>query len=431
MKKIMNLTILIAIMLFASFTTKAQLLEENFNYTAGDTLAANWTGHSTGTPIYIQSGSLSYTNYPSNSNNCARMATGNDYSRTFTSTPVSSGNLYFAMLINIDSARTQDYFFHTFRTGGSTSFYNRIYVKKASNGSLAFGILKGSTTTNIKWSDSIYAANTTHLLVLKVQIVAGTTNDIPSLFINPTLNGVEPTATITATDITSTDYTDYDRIALRQASPSSYAALRIDGIRVGTAWTDAVGMGGNDVTPPSVVSATALTATSVKIIFNESVSQSSAQNVSNYGIKDVNNNIVAISNAVLSNGTQVILTLASNLTVNTNYTLSVNGITDMASTPNTMATAQQLTINYNPVGVNQNNISTISVYPNPVKNYLHINLDGNYNISIVSLLGQNVYQNNNVSGNLRVDCSKFGQGIFFVQSKNDEGKVITKRIVIE
>ncbi len=229
---------------FISFNANAQLFEENFSYTAGDTLANNWVLHSTSNPtapIYIQAGSLSYTNYPSNSGNCAKMTTGNDYNKAFTATAVSSGNLYFAMLVNLDSARTTEYFFHTYRTGATTTYLNRVYVKKALNGNLAFGILKGSSASSVAWTDSIYTAGTTHLIVLKVEIVAGATNDLISLFINPTINGTEPTATKTATDVGSADYTDIDRIAIRQGSPSSCPSLRIDGIRVATSWTSAVG----------------------------------------------------------------------------------------------------------------------------------------------------------------------------------------------
>ena len=171
------------------------------------------------------------------------MGTGaQDYSAQFTATELTTGAMYCAMLVKIDSAKTGgDYFFHTYKTGGSTNFYNRIYVKKASNGNLSFGLLKGATALNIVWSDSSYLFSDTHLLVLKVEIVSGIANDIPSLFIDPVVSATEPTIpTITATDIASTDYTGIDRIALRQGSASVIPKLTVDEIRVGTSWADVV-----------------------------------------------------------------------------------------------------------------------------------------------------------------------------------------------
>ncbi len=254
MKRKLSFVFMLALFLISGTMLNAQVLfTEDFNYTVGDTLANNWAVHSYNNPtlpIVIQSGSLSYQNYPSNTGNCAMMKSGNDYNKVFSATAISSGNLYFAMLVNLDSARTTaDYFFHTYRTGSTTQYYNRIYVKRAANGNLAFGVLKGSTASNVALTDSIYQTNTTYLLVLKVAIVSGTANDVISLFVNPVLNGTEPTPTRTVTDLASTDYVDIDKIALRQASASSCSFLRIDGIRVAQTWVDAVGTGAASTAP--------------------------------------------------------------------------------------------------------------------------------------------------------------------------------------
>ncbi len=241
MKKMKLFSLIIGLLISSAFVAQAQLLEENFQGTAGDTLASGWVSHSlNATKILYKAGSLSYTNYPSNSDNSIYMNAGQDYNKSISLTPLNSGNLYCAMLVNIDSAKSGDHFFHTYRTGAGTNFYNRIYAKKTSNNKICFGILKGATIGNVVWSDSIYDFGVTHLLVLKVEIVSGTTNDIPSLIINPVISGTEPAATITATDIASTDYVDIDRIALRQGNASNCPKLTVDGIRVATTWADAV-----------------------------------------------------------------------------------------------------------------------------------------------------------------------------------------------
>jgi len=223
----------------------AQTMVEHFNYPIGDSLESNqWVSHSgTNNPIFVVNGNLSYLNYPNAIGNSAYvMNVGKDNNRQFTTTPISSDSLYFAMLVKIDSAKTAgDYFFHTYRTGASTSYLNRIYVKLATNGNLSFGILKGTAAANIVWSDSIYSFTDTHLLVLKIKIVPGVTNDIPSLFIDPVVSATEPTfSTIIASDLTSADYLDFDRIALRQGAAASAPKLQVDEIRVGTSWLNAV-----------------------------------------------------------------------------------------------------------------------------------------------------------------------------------------------
>lgn len=627
-------SLILGLLISSAFVSNAQLLEENFTGTAGDTLANGWVTHSgSASPIYIKAGTLSYTNYPSNSGSSIYMTSGQDYNKSFIATPISTGNVYFAALVNIDSAKsTGDYFMHSYRTGATTTYLNRVFVKKASNGNLAFGILKGTVATSVAWTDSIYALSTTHLVVLKVNIVAGATNDIPSLYVDPVINGTEPSATVIATDITSADYTDIDRIAIRQASASTCPKLTFDGLRVATTWNEAVGIGGGvDVTPPTVSSATALTATTVRVTFSEPVSQATAQNVANYTIAGN-----TISSAVLSGGNIVTLTLGTALTPSTNYTLTINGVADIASTPNVMTVAQDFVINFvvnnvaniaelktkvadnttvytlnseailtfkqtnrnqkfvqdatgailiddqagiittaynvgdgitgivgkltsyfgmyqfiptqNPaaatstgntipvldvtvaemldsvafkqhqskvvrlsnvkftdangslvfntnkkyrltegastidstfktsffttdyittpatvipqgtgtitgithftygryqitardiadidvhVGINEENNASISIWPNPAKSTVNVALDGTYDITVMSVLGQRVYSQNNASGTVRIDCAKLGKGIYFIQARNADNKTITKRVVVE
>jgi len=82
-------------------------------------------------------------------------------------------------------------------------------------------------------------------------------------------------------------------------------------------------------------------------------------------------------------------------------------------------------------GVNETNAASISIYPNPTKNNVNVALDGTYDITVMSILGQRVYTQNNASGLIRIDCSSFGKGVFFVQARNAKNETITKRIVVE
>jgi hypothetical protein len=82
-----------------------------------------------------------------------------------------------------------------------------------------------------------------------------------------------------------------------------------------------------DLTPPVLVSATAISATQIDVIFNESVTQISAETIGNYGISPAE----MVLNAVLDgvDPTLVHLTITQPLTNGTTYTLNTNAINDL------------------------------------------------------------------------------------------------------
>lgn len=97
-----------------------------------------------------------------------------------------------------------------------------------------------------------------------------------------------------------------------------------------------------DVTPPSLVSATAITATNVDVLFSENVDVTTSQTVSNYTI---NSGIGIPSSATrdASNFKLVHLTLGTSLISGNTYTMDVNGVQDLSA--NTM-TASTTIFNY-------------------------------------------------------------------------------------
>ena len=110
-----------------------------------------------------------------------------------------------------------------------------------------------------------------------------------------------------------------------------------------------------DIFPPTVLSASATTQSSVTITFSEPVGVS-AETVGNYS------GLTAISNAVRSSGNSVVtLSLSNPLTEGTIYTLNVSSIADLVG--NVMNPAQQFSIVFN------DNIGNIKIteilYNNP------------------------------------------------------------------
>ncbi len=83
-----------------------------------------------------------------------------------------------------------------------------------------------------------------------------------------------------------------------------------------------------DLTPPNLVSASAISANQVDVLFDEAVSNLSSENVSNYSLSPA----ISISNVILDNLNPSLahLTLGTNLSNGTNYTLTTNNIADLS-----------------------------------------------------------------------------------------------------
>lgn len=250
--------LLILPIVIIAFAVEAQaqlLLVEDFDYPAGagDSLVVHgWTPHSGRNlnPLMVVTPGLTYTGYAGSGVGNKTVATGGsgsreDANRTFVAQ--SSGTVYTAFLANVGSATSGDYFFHMGPQVIGTNFSGRVYVKTAANGSLSFGLIRRSGWPTA-WTDSIYTAGITYLIVLKYEFGVST-----SLFINPVIGSPEPTALLSAGD--GSEISDVGCIAIRQGSVSQ--SVSIDGFRVATDWATAVASGGSTTnTPPNISSLT-------------------------------------------------------------------------------------------------------------------------------------------------------------------------------
>jgi hypothetical protein len=94
-------------------------------------------------------------------------------------------------------------------------------------------------------------------------------------------------------------------------------------------WTG-YGNGGEDTTPPTLVSAIAQTATTVRLVFSEPVVTVAATNAQNYSISSLT------VTSVTMDGLSAVVIETSEQTENANYTITVNNVQDLAG--NTIAT---------------------------------------------------------------------------------------------
>ena len=231
-------TWLVVAFLVSFGTAQAQLLTDDFSATTlpYSLTLQGWAAHSgAGTnTINASLPNLTYSGLGTTGGSASLVSSGEDINRAFS--PQTSGSVYTSMLINVSAAQaTGDYFFHF---GGATigsTFASRLYIRSATDG-FQLGLSKTSDPSPT-YASATYQLNTTYLVVVKYTVVAGATNDVADLFIQPVLGQAEPTPDVTKTS-TAGDLTTIGTIALRQGGATLAPTVRVDYIRVGTTWSD-------------------------------------------------------------------------------------------------------------------------------------------------------------------------------------------------
>jgi hypothetical protein len=213
-------------------------LVEKFEYPTGSDLTGNgWVGHSSAgiNPIKIVEPALTYPGYFASGQGKSVFLTtsGEDVNKAFDS--VKTGSVYSSFMVKVDSAKLAgDYFFHIGPQNTTSLYYAKVFVKD-SLGNIGFGIAKNQNSA-VVYTACVYQLNTTYLIVAKYTYNnLSTTDDEAALWINPVLNGIEPTPDLIVTDA-GTDALSFGMVALRQGSTASAAAVTISGIRVAETW---------------------------------------------------------------------------------------------------------------------------------------------------------------------------------------------------
>ncbi len=119
---------------------------------------------------------------------------------------------------------------------------------------------------------------------------------------------------------------------------------------------------GPDTTPPELVSAIAVSATQVDVLFNENVDPTTAETEANYSI-DNGIGVPSLAERDAVNNALVHLTV-STLSTGITYTLTVNNVEDIAGNP--ITPGSQITFNYQDVEVGDLIITEIMPNPNAV-----------------------------------------------------------------
>lgn len=255
------------LILHESFDRNVGTLNKGAN-TAMGTDKVDWWSYS-GSNNYIQvvEGSLSYDGYATAAGNKVELlGNGADDFRQFS--PITSGKVYVAAIINVDSlkqygtgntaetAKNNGDYFLAMGNGTTSGMYARLYARSVKEEGastytkLQLGIAKvnetsTSTTTVIPMTDVELKTNI--LVVLEYEFVEGEKNDVARLYVNPTKSTTTATLvcgldvkTASGSAIGANSKPDADKIAtvdLRKGS-NTPGRVYVDEIKVATAWED-------------------------------------------------------------------------------------------------------------------------------------------------------------------------------------------------
>lgn len=258
----MKKLLLLATALLTLSTAHAELiLHESFdrpvgNLNVGNTPAANntdWYSFS-GTSNYISvvEGSLSYEGYAEAAGKKVELVgNGADDLRKFA--PITSGKVYVAAIINVDSLKpsgSAEYFL-SLGDASNSSMWGRLYyrsVDKVGDNFTGFnlGVTKYTeSSTAYGWADQKLLPKTDYLVVIEYEFVDGEKNDTVRLYINPTKSNKQSVSQCVQNYVSGTgkqngasgkdDASKVASVNLRKAAATP-GRVYVDEIKVATAW---------------------------------------------------------------------------------------------------------------------------------------------------------------------------------------------------
>lgn len=252
-------TLLSLCIIVASVASAQRMITEDFNYTTGTLTSVSggaWTHFSGNTkPITVVSGSLTYTGYYTNPDtNSGKVfldtakLNGEDAYIRFPKT--DTGTIYCSFLLDVltvknivaHNATLGEYFIAFLPNHNNVTPAAGVAIRRGdAKGTFNLGIFaRPNDTLGITWAPGDYSPNTTVLVTTAYQFVAGDSNNIASLWINPDTNSGQPPADAQAIDIdTKGDPPSLGKLALYQRSLYSPLCY-VDAIKVSSSWDDAI-----------------------------------------------------------------------------------------------------------------------------------------------------------------------------------------------
>ncbi len=352
-------------------------------------------------------------------------------------TSITSGNVYAAFLLKIDSTggndTTCDYFFHycdLYGAGSLSNFRGRLFICAGSDSTTKFkiGMSKGTaaklTAAQVTagaqrvYSPTQYNIGQTYLVVVKYAFNSGaTTDDGLSLFVLPAGSPIptsEPTPDVTFTDANFSDLTKIQSVCIRQGSIGKTFGT-VDGFRVFQTW---------DATTAALlpIKLNSFNATGLKNVVNLNWSAICSENSCNFIVERSTDglNFSEISN--------------------TNATSKGNYFSTDRNLPNASTLYYRIKIvntngkvEYSTVQKVQLKDIKLSVSPNPTSSEILVNSTANIAaVNVFDLAGKSFYsiQNNNTNS-IRISVANLPEGTYVVKTTTVDGETASNKIVIK
>jgi Lamin Tail Domain/Bacterial Ig-like domain/CHU_C Type IX secretion signal domain len=306
----MKKTILALAFIIGCFTTTQAQLNETFtdgNFTTNPAWVGGTADWIVNPSFQLQSNNLvaNSTYYLSTANTMATTAQWDFYCNlTFNTSSTNYVDVFLtASASDLTLTNTTGYFVRI----GNTNDEICLYKKDAA----------GAVTKII---DGVDASTNTSNNTLKIRVVRNAAN-LWTLSRDLTGTGTSYFTEGTVTDNTFSTSAFFG-ILIKQSTATFFQRHFFDDIQIQTYVPD--------VAPPSIVSATALSATAVDVLFNEAVDLTTSQIAANYA---ASNGVGIPTSAVrdATNTSLVHLIFASNIPSRTNITLTVNGVADVSA----------------------------------------------------------------------------------------------------
>ena len=305
MKKVI---LLIYIICFANLFTKAQLTE---SFTDGDiTTSPAWGG-----------GLTDFTVNPAFQLQSNNSIVNSTYFLSTASTLATTAQweFYHQISFNPSSANYTDVFLTASASDLTATTTNGYFVRIGNTADeIALYRKDGAAVTKI--IDGVDGTLNTSNNIMKIKVVRNAANQFT---LNRDLTGTG-NSYFTEGVVTDVTYTTsaFFGILIKQSTASFFQRHFFDDITVQVFVPD--------VTAPALISATALTSSTLDVLFNEAVDLATSQAMANYVVNNsVGSPLTAIRDA--TNLALVHLTFASNFPLRTNLQLTVNGVRDLSA----------------------------------------------------------------------------------------------------
>lgn len=305
MKKVI---LLIYIICFANLFTKAQLTE---SFTDGDiTTSPAWGG---GLADFTVNPAFQLQSNNSIVNSTYYLSTASTLATT------AQWEFYHQISFNPSSANYTDVFLTASASDLTATTTNGYFVRIGNTADeIALYRKDGAVVTKI--IDGVDGTLNTSNNIMKIKVVRNAANQFT---LNRDLTGTG-NSYFTEGVVTDVTYTTsaFFGILIKQSTASFFQRHFFDDIMVQVFVPD--------VTAPALISATALTSTTLDVLFNEAVDLATSQAMANYVVNNsVGSPLTAIRDA--TNLALVHLTFASNFPLRTNLQLTVNGVRDLSA----------------------------------------------------------------------------------------------------